>query len=735
MTYVLLLLLVCGCGLDESGMVSGNASPIEFTSSKMRIITKAGDEALQFSDGTRFRMFAVQNVNGRSDWSESCTKFYGLEGVGDAEGNINYSIDASGRKASYDVGRNLDFYGVTYGMSENVEVTGVPGKSPVISLSDGCFPDLMYSDNLKNKNSSSGVLNMEFRHALTRLRFEVLKQDESEDVKKELEKVVLKKVVLCGVASSADFNLNTAEWSYSSTGSVTVYENGDGLKVNTEAAMLQNDGQDIELIVVPNSSELYLYVTVDIDGDSSTNDDRLVKYKLMASDESFLKLEQNHVYTLSIVILKNDFRVVAVTPNVYVWVDVDLESTTYFGQPVYFGGLMWMDRNVGAMSADCENDWYNTLGYYYQFGRNIPYIFDVKSFHASNGLLGFELTSGRATDPDAVYTMRNIYTYDADGNKVSTVKHANHSSGACLYGNVAINPGDQGDYSFIRGFIYKNSKGVNVLNNKSWAKQNLDFVDSDDSKVVGDFDNHTYWQTIENQPCPKGWRLPAKSDMFSFMPESTKLFWLDVYTKGDVLNKVYDTNGDGKLNTDDKNQANFVKGSKNAAGEVYEWKYFAGMFKVDPDVDGSEPYSYPVKDDFGRVYGIKYEGEDKAYRVMVEQRASKSGSKRYYVRISRFQTESADRFEMNKEGTCWNLHQFDWDVPVEYMDIPLAGFLYESGMSDFGGGTILRAVEGDGNGTNWTLYLRSGHNGIAVGGNSRRNLGENIRCVRDINAK
>jgi hypothetical protein len=69
------------------------------------------------------------------------------------------------------------------------------------------------------------------------------------------------------------------------------------------------------------------------------------------------------------------------------------------------------------------------------------------------------------------------------------------------------------------------------------------------------------------------------------------------------------------------------------------------------------------------------------------------------------------------------------------MDIPLAGFMYESGMSDFGGGTILRAVEGDGNGTNWTLYLRSGHNGVAVGGRSRRNLGENIRCVRDVNAK
>lgn len=61
--------------------------------------------------------------------------------------------------------------------------------------------------------------------------------------------------------------------------------------------------------------------------------------------------------------------------------------------------------------------------------------------------------------------------------------------------------------------------------------------------------------------------------------------------------------------------------------------------------------------------------------------------------------------------------------------------MYESGMSDFGTGAILRAKEGDGFGTNWTLYLRSGHNGVAVAGNSRRLLGENIRCVRDVNAK
>ena len=43
---------------------------------------------------------------------------------------------------------------------------------------------------------------------------------------------------------------------------------------------------------------------------------------------------------------------------------------------------MWMDRNLGAQSADCENDWYNTIGHYYQFGRNIPFILDIQKWLA-----------------------------------------------------------------------------------------------------------------------------------------------------------------------------------------------------------------------------------------------------------------------------------------------------------------------------------------------------------------
>ena len=106
--------------------------------------------------------------------------------------------------------------------------------------------------------------------------------------------------------------------------------------------------------------------------DGIVDGDEYVDYTLAVSEGTPLRLKQNHEYTFSIAVLKNDVRIVAVTPKVYDWIDVELGNVAYFGQPVYFGDLVWMDRNLGASSADCENDWYNTIGYYYQHGRNVP---------------------------------------------------------------------------------------------------------------------------------------------------------------------------------------------------------------------------------------------------------------------------------------------------------------------------------------------------------------------------
>ena len=163
-------------------------------------------------------------------------------------------------------------------------------------------------------------------------------------------------------------------------------------------------------------------------------------------------------------------------------------------------------------------------------------------------------------------------------------------------------------------------------------------------------------------------------DLFSFMPEHENLYWLDEFTKGDDMREHVTQKIDGK-NTIIVFR-NYGEGNKNIAGEEYEWKYFAGKFKIDDAAGQDEALTYPKKDTYGRVYGIKYEGTEKAYRVMFEQKPYiKDGvaqTNKTFARISRFDTEPTDRFEISDDGTQWNIHKFDWSTPAEIMDMSFA---------------------------------------------------------------
>ncbi len=703
---MLLVLLVCSCGLDEPLVSESNDQTIEFTSSKMRIITKAGDQAQRFAEGTKFKLFAVQASSGSHNWSN--TVMYDRAGT-ESSGSINY-----GTKVSYGVAplNVLDFYGITYGEGSDIQSVGSEGEVPKVSVSmaSGTLPDLMYSDNLKAKTSSSGLLNMEFRHAMSKINIEILKQDESQDEIKQLEGAKVDKIVLKGTGTSGDFNVETGLWESVSSPSdgYVVYEGSTS--VSSEVQMIVSD---LHVIPVAGGN-----VTLDIYLSGITNAVSPVSYTLTidaASDGKYLHLEQNHEYTFSVVVLKNDVRVVTVTPKVYDWIDVDMGNVAYFGQPVFFGGLMWMDRNLGAKSADCENDWYNTIGSYYQHGRNIPFMLDVDVWKNK-----FNTHSKVSFSGDA-FAEGLIYSLDDNNRRVSEYIPASGytapESNLPYYDEVAKNPGDAGlDYRFICGF--------NAWS--SWARGTDDLQDKR---------NDTYWDNLENQPCPKGWRLPTRKDMYKYLPEyyNDVAKWQNSYTRGRSITKDY------------------VAGNSNSLGEVYAWKYFSAMFKADSSAEGD--WSYPLPDGFSRVYLIKYEGTSKAYRILIEQKKANTGPNdgnivKKYVRISRFETTAEDKFLISSDGTQWNLHKFDWDNPAEYMDFPLCGYIDPGDNSNsvvkhhpylgaFGNGCILRSQEIDPSvaGRNWTMYFMDTYKGVTVGGASRRALGDQIRCVRDVNAK
>ena len=715
-SYLTIVLLTCSCMLEEHDMNMVGGEQIEFTSSKTRIITKGGDEAQTFETGTAFRLFAVTSG---SDWSMNGTKFYNIEGIGEEDGKVGYSID--GKLASYDVGSNLDFYGVTYGSATAVPVNGTAGTAPTVpvSIHEGELPDLMYSDNLKNRNSSSGLLNLEFRHTLAKLKFEVLKQDESADIDKKLEKVVLKKVVLKGSAAEGEFNMKTSEWAYADADKAdrTVFESNEGLKVEPTVSRLQENGKDIEMLVIPNSSQMSLAVTLDLDGDASTPDDKTVTYDLTSDENVPLKVEANHEYVLSIVILKNDVRIVTVTPKVYDWIDVNVDNSAYLGQPVFFGGLMWMDRNLGAQSADCENDWYNTIGHYYQFGRNIPFILDIQKWLAyteDDGQKDLQKSRILKVETDRITDLHpgwNSYGQEKKDeilkNMLECIYTLNHK-GERVYGYKRVSTSD--DVLFRRlGEVIRDADG-NVNDDLTTAAYRYGGGPDGTYQTLWTFKGNNgrdYWKSPEDQPCPRGWRLPTVEDLYTFMPRS-QVNW--------------------------NSSSNIYPKSMNSAQENIRYGYV-----------NSPEGQYNV------CYILKNPGTGSAYRIMIRSHFAKNAdgndysTNKRYINISRYPAAKEDSINdytsatlaealkpESKENTKWN-------NPVETTSFPGCGYIvpdnHRIDLRSFGWGTIMRTSDYNSTAQNWVQYLSVTDYQLSIQGASRRSLGDQVRCVRDINAK
>lgn len=713
---LLTALVMAGSCVEEDPVVpSVDRAQIELSASKMRVITKAGDSAESFENGTKFKLFAVEDSDDVHNWSN--TVLYDREGI-EASGVISY-----GDKVPYGVEplNVLDFYGVTFGDDSEVIVSsdgnGVP-EVAVSSVTGTSLPDLMYSDNLKSKTSASGRLQMEFRHVMSRLNIEVLKQDESSDSDKKLKNAVLEKIVLKGTGVSGIFNIEKGSWENVSLAAegVTVFTGSKNISTAAERIVsgllaIPVDGGKVSL-------EIYLS---GIDGAKANP----ITYTLtigkdQGGNDLYLNLEQNHEYTLSIVVLKNDVRIVTVTPKVYEWVDVELGAgDAYFGQPVYFGGLMWMDRNLGATSADCENDWYNTVGHYYQFGRNIPFILDVEKWLAyteDDGLKDMQKARIIREKTDnitvlhpgwASYSAEDqarikklmvecVYSLDHKGQRVHGYKQISATDDRLVRkpGDVILDSdGEIDDAVTSESYRY----GGNV---QTWTNK--------DNKAA------YYWKDVEDQPCPKGWRVPTMEDLYSFMPRGQQVNWNTHRYPQSLSSTTYNT---GKYG--------YIEGSE-------------GRYNV--------------------CYMIKNPGTDRAYRIRIKSHFAKNtdgvgySKNKRYISITRYSATKEDKIEDytsstyaeailpdSKENTLWN-------NPIESSDFPGCGYFVPDGhypdLRSFGWGTIMRTSDPTGfdtgsvnNNSNWVQYLSVTDYQLSIQSGSRRVLGDQIRCVRDVNAK
>ena len=724
---------------------------------------------------------------------------------------------------------------------------GVTPSITIRESAEDRLPDLQHSNEAKNLTSASGIINLPFEHALAAVNFLVSKQDESkdEDHEKQLMDVKITEIRLENVAEQATMNLVTGQWSWTSSdiGARVAYpENAGDAGVAIPVNATEIGAKD--LLIFPNDdgndeNNIYdganPYKYFKPEGDESVNKGEQVivtikleglkqydpehstagnpVYKLMekelfdgtmvhegkaeirypvrvysdedGSDKGPLHFLRNHKYVLSIFVMRDNVRIVTVSPQVYEWQDVNVNATLTdgaLGQPVVFGGLMWMDRNLGASSADCEHDWWHSCGHFYQYARNIPYIINLDAIldtdgksekpglmprageHPVNGDVGeyglkFHTDTGSPAHGTSFSDSRQFYmfyTFDDEGNRCydwyggKDYIYEPDVEARTLTNRtyVALRPGEKGFYGMMNG----------GSNTSTWAwKPNQTFEPRSQQVWVLPVASESEVKrgNPANQPVPKGWRMPTRADGYKILPEpaQTAHSWMS-YAAYLFQGRISDL--DQNIST---------AGSKILPvleGDDYRFQYVRGRIHINfdetPDAQGLTSIgigSGDGEDAAPCIYGIKHQGTSKAYRIRIRRMHSNVDG-RYFLRISQYPSNETEIFRTNLDptgtqnskalsynGTAvtkWNLQEFDWDHPAGELDFPLQGYIDAGGSSPYwnqiGICTIMRLPEYESNttGTNWTFYMRNATSGVAVGASSRRALGDCIRLVRDIEA-
>lgn len=735
---------------------------IAFSASNARMITKSGLEYENFEAGTKYLLYGKETGK---DWSVGNTVMNKTQSF-ETEGHlINYGPDLHFHDKTY------DFYGATIcstGDSESDYPTDIaPAESsPVISLSldENTLDDLMYSNNLKGCNRTSGLMQMNFIHGLSKIQVEVSKQNDSQ----ELAVARIDKITLKGTHSGGQLDIVEGGWSLEGTTDRIFSQTP--VTLSTAASMIKDaSGNVAEMLIFPNEDNrtLSLEITYSLNG----SDPATISCEILDFDGSAFLFEQNHRYTLAVTIANDGVQIVTVLPKVYEWIDIDVPS--YLGQPVTFGNLMWMDRNLGALSADYDNDWYNTIGHYFQFGRNIPYILDIEKFKEYTGdKYGSVNFAGMTVyvmeyygegkdnqwyfDSNADYYTRKInsivnnsyilktgndwsglsevektelilnaveciYTYDHLGNKVYGTQYIEpDSDGTGDVNNKGYEPVQNPD--LLTGYTGLTDVQISELYRFGFGTKQPSVASNIEKPTVWTFNNQcgsVYWESgrPDKDPCPKGWRLPTKEDLEVLMPTVD-------------------------INWDNEN-------------------YTQTIYYPQTKTTTTEDIRYGKTQDGHHVcYILKNKGTGNAYRLRIMSHFAKDGkdNKRYFS-IARYGATSADT-DLNKylDGTPeatvspTSKETTMWANPIEIIKYPACGFIVPDSdgtpetvhpdLRSFGFGTVIRTsdsnpvgiVESSSEAFSYVQYLSTTDYQLSIQKNSRRSLGDQIRCVRDINA-
>lgn len=692
--------LVTGCTPEEEHIPAQGGDSFTLSSSEEQAITRAGDVSVNhFTVGTKYRLYGLIG----SSWSGRLSTMNGQEGTEVVNADGTHQIEYLSADTDEDrfEGRILDFYALTYGNTTLPECDSEAGGIPVCNVAPsagGVLPDLRRAVLTGQSGINSGVITLPFKHTLSKLKFEVVKQKpESGSTGTD----VLQNIRLQGISVS-DYSegallLSTGEYSHTGGKSDRAVLGSGFSQVVTESVQsVTIDGQSgsaaAECLIFPTLTTAAegLKIKVATMGTNSGNrtDTYEIRVPVMGDDGNVQKDESgqtvtepfrflpNYEYTLTITITNSDVQIITIIPRRYDWIEHD-DDSQYLGQPLTFNGVMWMDRNLGATSADMTTPegWEAGRGYYYQVGRDIPY-----------------------------FVKRTVSFKGSDGKTYTRPYCRGYSSGAAPYpvitgkeGVTAIS-GPQNPANVAVTFDdVKEGKTV------AWIVSKADATDWDNTHAV----SINRWKTPLNDPCPKGWRLPTYIEFAGIMPLEDK--------SGDIT---------------------FLKHSGTSWIETMSNDPESGYTSVYIGERANTSTMYGV------IYALKYQGTSRAYRIkwepkFVSQEDVSDGSgvfiRRAYMQISKYSCTSADRLTLESKSGM------DWEHPSDVINIPIYGFIWARSamlindafeamyLTSTTQGNMVRAAKLKFDADVYTRYLNMSNYTPADG--------FQIRCVRDVTSQ
>lgn len=748
-TTFLSLLTACTDPLDlQETAKPDEVSPdeIRLQANKAHVLTRSGNEQKSYFDAnTLFRIYAVQS--GKADaWSNPANHIEDVHDViASAASQNNGVIDfrsINGKVGKYK-GRTLDIYAITWDkvadpapdpvtndfLPEALEAapkasgydpeTGAPLIN--VDISDGQLPDLMRAIKRNNSGGQSQYIDLPFEHTVSKITFKTVVSDLTMD---DGQYVVLNKVSLLGNQLYGSAQLNVADGKYYNySNPVTaglLFFNGadhaDELRVGKDAPVQKVPGQQLIFpIKTTTTNPLNVKVEFTMPGES---DPVSVTYPIDNID-----FQPNYEYSFTLTFMDDNMHLVIFAPEVYDWIDIPLNTNDgngddddALGKVVTFGGTTWMDRNLGAKSADPRTNWDQARGAYYQFARNIPYYFDQEAWNDRVKAVGIANADVNGRPQLSFNSHRTgkgyFYTFDQNGNKIyeSINKDFGTNWQNCTATKLAINPGENKSYAFVAA----TSDGTTA-----WLLNG--------GKNTEDAAYNLYWQNINTQPCPKGWKMPTADDFRTFLPNPS--------------------DNNGTINATQKTGVSWVKEQFNCViNDGGEDRIF-GKMKIWED-DELVP----------TVYLMKTPGTDDSYIIRIRLLAVKDASGnpvptqtsvdgvKQYFEIYRYAVTDVTGNTFRKAGgqkmdqtEFRNRYTNDfWKNPVEKMYFGTYGHIgaatsgAETGLFLDGDGSFLKTSDHVGNGISRVAYMRPTHDGIGVKVKTSKAPGQQIRCVKDM---